>query len=338
MAESLNVSGSVNMPFNLEAEQSVLGSILIKPECIEEVIEHVNADSFYLPQHNAIFSSMMVMYSNSKAIDPVIIADALAKDGKYDEAGGRDYLLQLAQSVPSTANVVYYAKIVKEQYYLRQLVSLSSKIIEDATSGEADATSILENAEQSIYNIRQGRESNGPAKVSEVIVNDVYTKLAQITGVVMNQNQQRRNAGAFLGFLLSGHFTDELWIILLSALILGLILGFLATRLILLSTFFVVLILVSVFSCGLLVSFVPSLSNVTAGIISLILGIVAGVICIKLQKPIIILVTAFCGALGTVQILFQLLKFEQITIFYGAFLSLAMIGSIVQFLSTRRDA
>lgn len=145
--------------------------------------------------------------------------------------------------------------------------------------------------------------------------------------------------GAFLGFLLSGHyFTDELWIILLSALILGLILGFLATRLILLSTFFVVLILVSVFSCGLLVSFVPSLSNVMAGIISLILGIVAGVICIKLQKPIIILVTAFCGALGTVQILFQLLKFEQITIFYGAFLSLAMIGSIVQFLSTRRAA
>ena len=110
--------------------------------------------------------------------------------------------------------------------------------------------------------------------------------------------------GAFLGFLLSGHFTDELWIILLSAL----------------------------------VSFVTSLSNVMAGIISLILGIVAGVICIKLQKPIIILVTAFCGALGTVQILFQLLKFEQITIFYGAFLSLAMIGSIVQFLSTRRDA
>ena len=70
--------------------------------------------------------------------------------------------------------------------------------------------------------------------------------------------------GAFLGFFLSGHFTDELWIILLSALILGLILGFLATRLILLSTFFVVFILVSVFSCGLLVSFVTSLSNVMA--------------------------------------------------------------------------
>jgi replicative DNA helicase len=79
MADSLNVSGSVNMPFNLEAEQSVLGSILIKPECIEEVIEHVNAESFYLPQHNAIFSSMMVMYSNSKAIDPVILPTHLLK-------------------------------------------------------------------------------------------------------------------------------------------------------------------------------------------------------------------------------------------------------------------
>ena len=185
MADSLNVSGSVNMPFNLEAEQSVLGSILIKPECIEEVIEHVNAESFYLPQHNAIFSSMMVMYSNSKAIDPVIIADALAKDGKYDEAGGRDYLLQLAQSVPSTANVVYYAKIVKEQYYLRQLVSLSSKIIEDATSGEADATNILD-------------------KVSEVIVNDVYTKLAQITGEDKEQYKGIPSGFGMLDKMLTG--------------------------------------------------------------------------------------------------------------------------------------
>ena len=122
MADSLNVSGSVNMPFNLEAEQSVLGSILIKPECIEEVIEHVNAESFYLPQHNAIFSSMMVMYSNSKAIDPVIIADALAKDGKYDEAGGRDYLLQLAQSVPSTAKP-FIAK--NKPFFVTFLESLS---------------------------------------------------------------------------------------------------------------------------------------------------------------------------------------------------------------------
>lgn len=182
MANNVNVASGVNMPFNLEAEQSVLGSILVEPTCMEEVVSQINADCFYLPQHRAIFSAMMLMYTNSKAIDPVIIADALTKEGLYDTAGGRDYLVQLAHSVPSTANVEYYAKIVKEQYYLRALVNISTDIIEQATSGEADASVILDGAEQSIYNIRQGKEKNGPTKVSEVIVNDVYNKLALITG------------------------------------------------------------------------------------------------------------------------------------------------------------
>lgn len=181
MADNFTQSG-INMPFNLEAEQSVLGSVLIDPACMEEVVPHINADCFYLPQHNAIFSAMMLMYTNSKAIDPVIIADTLAKQGLYDTAGGREYLLQLAQSVPSTANVEYYAKIVKEQYYLRTLINYSSEIIEQATAGEADASLILNSAEQKIYNIRQGRDKNGPVKVSEVIVNDVYNKLTLITG------------------------------------------------------------------------------------------------------------------------------------------------------------
>ena len=162
MAGSANALASgMNMPFNLEAEQSVLGCVLIEPSCMEEVVSQINADCFYLPQHKAIFSAMMLMYTNSKAIDPVIIADALTKEGLYDTAGGRDYLLQLAQSVPSTANVEYYARIVKEQYYLRALVNVSNDIIERATGGEADASAILDSAEQQIYNIRQGKEKNG---------------------------------------------------------------------------------------------------------------------------------------------------------------------------------
>lgn len=181
MAENINTAG-VNMPFNLEAEQSVLGCVLVEPTTMEEVVAQINADCFYLPQHRAIFSAMMLMYTNSKAIDPVIISDTLTKEGLYDTAGGRDYLLQLAQSVPSTANVEYYARIVKEQYYLRMLVNVSTEIIEQATGGEADASLILDSAEQKIYNIRQGKEKNGPVKVSEVIVNDVYNKLTLITG------------------------------------------------------------------------------------------------------------------------------------------------------------
>lgn len=179
-----NFSGNAAMPFNLEAEQSVLGSILIDPEtpkCMEIAVSEINADAFYLPQHKAIFSSMMLMYTASKPIDPVIIADALTKDGHYDTAGGRDYLMQLAQSVPSTANIEHYVKIVKEKFYLRSLVTISNEIIDLATS-EVEASSILDRAEQLIYNIRQGKEKNGPTKVSEVIVQDVFTKLSQITG------------------------------------------------------------------------------------------------------------------------------------------------------------
>ncbi|MCC8072970.1 MAG: replicative DNA helicase [Clostridiales bacterium] len=182
MAENISSLSGVNMPFNLEAEQSVLGCIFVEPSCMKDVIIHINADCFYMPQHRAIFSTMMLLDNNSKGIDPVIIADALAKEGLYDVSGGREYLLQLAQSVPSTANVEAYAKIVKEQYYLRKLVTVAAEITEQATGGEADASLILDNAEQQIYNIRQGKEVNGPVKISEVIVNDVYSKLAQITG------------------------------------------------------------------------------------------------------------------------------------------------------------
>lgn len=174
---------NVTLPYNLEAEQSVLGSILIEPSCMQDVIIHLKADSFYLPQHREIFSSMMTMYTGQNgAIDPVIIADVLAKNGTYDLAGGREYLLQLAQSVPSTANVEKYAMIVKEQYYLRTLIQVSQEIIEDASSGTGDASLILDSAEQRIYDIREGKESNEPAKISEVIVNDVYDKLNKLTG------------------------------------------------------------------------------------------------------------------------------------------------------------
>lgn len=183
MADSSFITSGVSMPYNLEAEQSVLGSILLDSSCMEEVIQHLKAESFYLPQHRAIFGAMLSMYTSSQAqIDPVLIADVLAKEGHYDEAGGRDYLLQLANSVPSTANVVNYAKIVKEQFYLRSLIRVAREITEQASSGEGDASAILDSAEQKIYDIRQGKDTNGPTKVSEIIVNGVYDRLGKLTG------------------------------------------------------------------------------------------------------------------------------------------------------------
>ena len=179
MPDNLNVS----LPYNLEAEQSVLGSILVEPTCMNEVVDHLKPESFYLPQHRQIFSIMMTMFtSQNGAIDPVLVADALAKAGTYDIAGGRDYLVQLSNSVPSTANVVKYAKIVKEQYYLRALITVAQEIIDDAGSGSGEASAILDGAEQKIYDIRQGKETSGPSKISEVILNGVYGKLKELTG------------------------------------------------------------------------------------------------------------------------------------------------------------
>ncbi len=174
---------NVALPYNLEAEQSVLGSILIDNSCMNDASLYVRADSFYLPQHKAIFSAMETQFlNNNGAIDPVIIADALTKDGKYDLAGGRDYLLQLANVVPSTANIEKYAKIVQEQFYLRKLIEVSQGIIEDASSGAGDAGNILDNAEQRIYDIRQGKGKLGPEKISSVITNKVFPELKMRTG------------------------------------------------------------------------------------------------------------------------------------------------------------
>lgn len=174
---------AVSMPFDKEAEQSLLGSVLVDNQCMDTVSGIVKPDYFYLPAHRAIYSSMLSMFMGGhSAIDPVIIADALVKENLYDLSGGKQYLLQLAQIVPSTANVESYARIVREKYYLRRLIEVSQKIAESASSGEGGADVILDSAEQMIYDIRQGKETNAPTKVSRIIFDDVITKLEKLSG------------------------------------------------------------------------------------------------------------------------------------------------------------
>lgn len=173
----------LNMPFDKDAEQAVLGSILVENKCMDVVSGIIKSDYFYLPAHRAIYTSMLTMFmGNNSAIDPVIIADALTRENLYDETGGRKYLVQLAESVPSTANVENYANIVREKYYLRRLIEVSRKITDEALSGQGGADLILDSAEQMIYDIRQGKDTNAPTKVSKVIFDDVITKLEQLSG------------------------------------------------------------------------------------------------------------------------------------------------------------
>ena len=147
------------------------------------MVEHVKQEYFFLPAHRAIFGSMLSMFTGSKAkIDPVVIADVLAKEGLYDTAGGREYLVNLIESVPSAANVETYAKIVEEQFYLRTLIQTAQNIIETASSGGADASVLLDSAEQMIYDIRQGKTNDGPRRLSDVIINEVYDRFHKLNG------------------------------------------------------------------------------------------------------------------------------------------------------------
>ena len=171
----------VNMPYSLEAEQAVLGSILLEPSCITQVLILVKPDYFYLPQHKAIFTIMQEIDSLGGNIDPLIVLEKLKNEKVYDDASGKQYLLTLSQIVPSTDNVEAYSKIIREKYYMRSLINVSREIIGDASNSSEPADSILESAEQKIYDIRQGRVTKGPARIGDIIVNEVYDKLQKLS-------------------------------------------------------------------------------------------------------------------------------------------------------------
>lgn len=182
MADNLLSFDNIKMPYSLEAEQAVLGSILKEPSCLSQAAVYITPEAFFLPQHKAIFEAMITVDSTGKIIDPLVILDVLVQQGEYDNASGRNYLLQLAESVPSTANIEMYAKIVREKFYMRTLIDISSETIESAVAQEETADTLLDNAEQKIYNIRQGKTTNAPSKLKDIIVNNVYDTLKKITG------------------------------------------------------------------------------------------------------------------------------------------------------------
>ena len=171
----------VNMPYSLEAEQAVLGSVLIDPSCITQVLILVKPEYFYLPQHKAIFTIMQEIDALGGKIDPLIVLEKLKNEKVYDDANGKQYLLQLSQLVPSTENVEAYAKIIREKFYIRSLINVSKSIIDEASTSTEQADILLESAEQKIYDIRQGRVTKGPAKIGDIIVNEVYDKLQKLS-------------------------------------------------------------------------------------------------------------------------------------------------------------
>lgn len=161
----------VKLQYNLEAEQSVLGSILIDSSCLNKVIQILNhADYFYSANHKAIYSVMLEMFTMGQPVDYVTVLDKLKGMENIDYNHFKSYLLQLAQIVPSVSNVSFYADIVKDKYNLRRLVGTAKEIISDASSGDVDSADLLNSAEQKIFDIRRGKETHGLQRINEIVI------------------------------------------------------------------------------------------------------------------------------------------------------------------------
>ncbi len=170
----------LNLPYSLEAEQAVLGSILIDANSLNQVADFLRPEHFYLPEHQAVYRVMSVKMMESKTIDFVTVLESLKSEGFFAGEDGKAYLLKMAQLVPSVSNITHYAKIVKEKYDVRSLITVSREIIEDAMDPGIEAGVLMDSAEQKIYNIRQGRQQGGLMPIRDVLASnyEIFTKMA----------------------------------------------------------------------------------------------------------------------------------------------------------------
>ena len=169
------------LPYSVEAEQAVLGSIIIDPKSLNEIATQMKPEYFYIPQHKEIYTALSSMYELSQTIDFISLLEKLKKDGVYDEAGGKAYLTQLVQTVPSAANVLTYVAIIRERYYARALMGAAQNIIKDINENTMDSGKLLDSAEQRIYEIREGRDITGLTHIKQVIESETYDRLSKLS-------------------------------------------------------------------------------------------------------------------------------------------------------------
>lgn len=142
-------------PQNVEAEQSVLGSLLIDKDAIVKIAESLKPEHFYREQHAEIFNAIIALYEKRLPADVVTLTDELKSRGKYDFVGGAGYLTTLVNSVPTSAHVEYYAGLVKDKAIKRQLISASAAITDQAFGDNSVLNDLLDNAERMLFGISQ---------------------------------------------------------------------------------------------------------------------------------------------------------------------------------------
>ena len=184
MAESfdfLPLDGQ-ELPYSQDAEQSILGAVLIDAGVIARVLDFLRPECFYRQQHREIFSIMLRLFLSGGVIDYVTVLDACQREQVFEsDDAAKLYLVKLAQLVPSVSNVEAYAQIVQEKYYIRSLIMAAKEIEAHAAENSDTASDLLDWAEQKIYDIRQGKDATGLRRIDEIIV-EAYDHLQKISG------------------------------------------------------------------------------------------------------------------------------------------------------------
>jgi len=160
-----------SMPESLAAEAAVLGSMIIDPTCIGQVLQHLSRQAFYRPEHQMIFDAVVALYEKnpSEAIDGVLLRDELEKRKQLEAVGGVEYLAKVMESVPSSANVMYYAEIVKDKMLLREMIAAASEILNEAYDESGEASEKLDEAERRIFAVTDRRISGTAYPLKDLV-------------------------------------------------------------------------------------------------------------------------------------------------------------------------
>ncbi len=175
-----------SMPESLAAEAAVLGSMIIGPKCIGEVVPYLSREGFYRPEHQMIFDAVIALYEKnpSEGIDGVLLRDELQKRKQLDAVGGVDYLVRVMESVPSAANVMYYAGIVKEKMLLREMIAAATGILNEAYDESGDTKEKLDEAERRIFAVTD-QSISGQAYRLKDLVTQAYELIEKRGGTLI---------------------------------------------------------------------------------------------------------------------------------------------------------
>ena len=176
-------------PHDLEAEQAIIGSMLTDRDAVISSIEVLKEEDFYREDNRAIYSAILNLYNRSEPIDIITVKAELESMGKFEQVGGLEYLAELPEKVPTTANAEKYIKIVEEKSILRRLIKTANEIIELGYSPTEDVEDIMEGAEKKIFDIMQQKNQKSYTPIKDVLVEsftkleELYNRKQHITGV-----------------------------------------------------------------------------------------------------------------------------------------------------------